>query len=61
MITENDVLGWLESLARSQGFYGRLLEAFHEADEEGVTAFINALNENGVRDIVDFTIFIEEH
>lgn len=60
MITENEVLGWMESLARSQGLYGRLLRAYHEADEEGREAFINAINEAGVKDSLDFIFFIEQ-
>lgn len=59
MITAETVIDWMKSLARSQGMYGRLLEAYYEATDEGRKCFIDGLNENGVKDMLDFVMFIE--
>lgn len=59
MITESTVIDWIKSLAHSQGMYGRLLEAYYDATPEGRQCFIDGLNENGVKDMLDFVMFIE--
>lgn len=59
MITTETVIDWMKSLARSQGLYGRILEAYYEGTDESRKRFINTLNGNGVKDMLDFVMFIE--
>lgn len=59
MITAETVIDWMKSLARSQGMYCRLLEAYYEGTDESRQRFIDTLNNNGVKDMLDFVMFIE--
>lgn len=59
MVTKDTVISWMESLACSQGFYGRMLRDFNNLAEESQDAFIDALNEAGVKDSLDFVMFVE--
>lgn len=56
-LTKELVRDWLQSLARSQGFYGRLLRDLDEGDiwED----FIAELREHGVKEPLDMVMLIE--
>lgn len=60
MITYSDIESWVASLAQSKGFYGRLLRDLQETDDETRQSFVNAVNQAGVKDSVDFVMFIEQ-
>lgn len=48
-----------ESLACSQGFYGRLLRQIDEADEEARENFWKDLEDQNFKDAVDVVMYIE--
>ena len=58
-ITQKQVRSWLVSLAQSQGFYGRLLRDFNNAEAYVRKNFMSALHENKVQDMFDFVMYIE--
>jgi hypothetical protein len=58
-VTQKQVREWMVALAKSQGFYGRLLREFNEVDAHVRRKFMNALHENKVHSILDFVTFIE--
>ncbi len=51
------VLEIIESLARSQGFYGRLLEALYMADEDEANDWLDQFGD--CADVVDVVMRIE--
>ena len=51
---KEQILEWCKTLAKSQGFYGRLLNGFEENPE-----YLDKIAENNFNDIVDFVLFIE--
>ena len=59
-VTQNQVREWIVELAKSQGFYGRLLREFDEVDAKLRRKFMKCLHENKVQSILDFVIYIEE-
>lgn len=59
-VTQKQVREWMVELAKSQGFYGRLLREFNEVDANVRRKFMNALHENKVHSILDFVMYIEE-
>ena len=59
-LTQKEVRSWLVELAKSRGFYGRLLREFNEVDAKLRRKFMNCLHENKVHSIIDFMIYIEE-
>lgn len=59
-VTQNQVREWIVELAKSQGFYGRLLREFDEVDAKIRRKFMNCLHKNKVQSILDFVIYIEE-
>lgn len=50
----NEILNAIKSLARSQGFYGRLLNEIEENDE-----ILDVLERQNFNDVVDMILFIE--
>lgn len=58
-ITQKEVRSWMASLAKSQGFYGRLLRDWDEAAPAGRRNVMKELSSLGVKDIYDFVIYIE--
>ena len=59
-ITQKEVRSWMVELAKTQGFYGRLLREFNEVDAKLRRKFMNCLHENNVHSIINFVIYIEE-
>jgi len=57
MLNKKIVRSWIENLAGSQGFYGRLLNSLDEGDHWD--AFVSELNERGVKDPVDMVMLLE--
>ena len=51
---KQEILSAIESLAHSQGFYGRLYEAIHNNEEA-----LQYLENQDFKDIVDMIIFME--
>lgn len=47
----------VESLAKSQGFYGRLIQALQDEDKED--EFYQICEKQNFNDIVDFVMWIE--
>lgn len=58
-ITQKQVREWLSYLSQSQGFYGRLLRDWDEAEPAGRRNVISELYRLQVKDIYDFVIYIE--
>ena len=58
-LTQKEVRSWMVSLAKSQGFYGRLLRDFNNAEAYVRRNFMSALHENKVQDMFDFIMYIE--
>jgi hypothetical protein len=58
-LTQKEVRRWLVSLAQSQGFYGKLLRDFNNAEAYVRRNFMSALHENKVKDMFDFVMYIE--
>lgn len=59
-VTQKQVREWMVELAKTQGFYGRLIREFNEVDAKLRRKFMNCLHENKVHSIIDFVIYIEE-
>ena len=53
------ILDTFRSLAQSQGFYGRLLEAIDELSDEERDEYLTALEEKNFSDPVDLVLFVE--
>lgn len=58
-MNREQILDAFRSLARSQGFYGRLLEQIDSVDEETRDAFLTDLENRNFRDVVDLVMWIE--
>ena len=58
-VTQKQVREWMVELAKSQGFYGRLLRYFNNAEAYVRRNFMSALHENKVQDMFDFIMYIE--
>lgn len=58
-MNREQILDTFRSLARSQGFYGRLLEQIDSVDEETRDAFLSDLESRNFRDVVDLVMWIE--
>lgn len=54
------VLEAVRGLSRSQGFYGRMLEQLENLTSEQRKEFEEALEENGVLDVIDLVMFLEQ-
>ena len=55
---KEQILKWCKTLAKSQGFYKRLLEEL-ENDSLRLNGLVEDCQVNNVKDIVDFVMFIE--
>lgn len=54
-----ELLKLIKDLAKSQGFYGRLLQQIMGLDDEAQNDFWDYLEEKNFKDGVDFILFIE--
>lgn len=55
---KEEILSAIRSLAASQGFYGRLLMAL-SSDEPDAVAYLEYLEEQNFKDVVDLVMFLE--
>lgn len=55
---KEEILSAIRSLAASQGFYGRLLIAL-SSDEPDAVAYLEYLEEQNFKDVVDLVMFLE--
>lgn len=55
----DEIMELIKSLAKSQGFYGRFLEAINEASKEQRQEFKNIVEKQNFNDAVDFILWIE--
>ena len=53
------IIATFRSLARSQGFYGRLLDAIFNLDEDERDEYFTALEEQNFAGPLDLVLFIE--
>ena len=58
-LDRNDIMSLFSSLARSQGFYGRLVRAINEANDESREEFWQNLESKKFTNEMDVIIFIE--
>lgn len=58
-LDRNDIMSLFSSLARSQGFYSRLVRAINDADEETREEFWQNLESKKFTNEMDVIIFIE--
>ena len=58
-LDRNDIMSLFSSLARNQGFYGRLVRAINDADEEAREKFWQNLESKKFTNEMDVIIFIE--
>lgn len=56
---KEEILSAIRSLAASQGFYGRLLFVL-SSDEPDAIAYLNYLEEQNFKDIIDLVMFLEQ-
>lgn len=54
-----EIRKWMEMLAHSQGFYGRMLERIDDMDPDDEDEFWQTLEANDFKDIVEFEIYME--
>ena len=55
---KKQILEWCRILAKSQGFYGRLLEEL-ENNVASLNNLVEECEKHSIKDIVDFVMFIE--
>lgn len=58
----NEIKQVIQSLARSQGFYGRLLSALNEAEENDPERFqeiVDELERQGFTEVLDVVLYFE--
>lgn len=61
-MNREEIINALRMLARSQGFYGRLLVSLQEASEEDRNEFLLTLENCNFKDDVDLVMYLEtEH
>lgn len=58
-MNKEQILAAIKDLAKSQGFYSRLLGSIEEADEETRNKFLRNLEAQKFRDVVDLVIYLE--
>lgn len=56
---KEEILSAIRSLAASQGFYGRLLSVL-TSDEPDAIAYLEYLEEQNFKDIIDLVMFLEQ-
>lgn len=54
-----EIIGVIKSLAKSQGFYGRLLASIEGLSDSDKLEFISALEKENFKDPVDVVMFFE--
>ena len=54
-----EVMLLIKNLAKSQGFYGRMLNAIKELDVDGLEEFKAFIEEKKFKDSLEFVMFIE--
>lgn len=55
----NEIRNTIETLAKSQGFYGRVLNAIDEAEPERQEEIWNTLEAQNFTDLVDLVMYFE--
>lgn len=55
----DEILRHIKELARSQGFYGRLLESIEEASKEDRENFLASLEAQNFNDVIDLILYLE--
>ena len=55
----NEIISTIETLAMSQGFYGRLLERINGLDEEQYEELMEHLERQNFGDAVDMVMYFE--
>lgn len=58
-MTFNQIIDGIEDLARSQGFYGRLLDDIFTLPEEDLERLAVEWEAQNFQDMVDFILYIE--
>ena len=58
-MTFNQIIDGIEDLARSQGFYGRLLDDIFILPEEEIEKLAEEWEAQNFQDILDFILYIE--
>lgn len=58
-MNKDEIMATLRSLAQSQGFYGRVLEAICSAGEEYKNAYLDMLESKHFKDPLDLVLFFE--
>lgn len=53
------IIDTIKNLAKSQGFYSRLLNCINNARDEEREAFLSELEEQKFKDTVDLVIYLE--
>lgn len=56
----DEILGAIKALAKSQGFYGRLLKQIEKSPEKEREAFFSVLEAENLKDAVDLCLFLEQ-
>ena len=54
----DEILGAIKALAKSQGFYGRLLKQLEESPEKDRETFFSVLEAENLKDVVDLCLFL---
>jgi hypothetical protein len=60
MLKEKDIIQAIKDLAKSQGFYGRLLASIQELDEPSYNALMRKLEDEKFVDVVDMILYFEQ-
>lgn len=58
-MNRTQIMDTLRSLSRSQGSYSRLCSRIDSLDEESRDAFLESLEKENFKDVVDLIMFIE--
>lgn len=56
-MTRQEVYGFIESMAASQGFYGRLLSRLNEVGEDLANEFLDSFTD--CKDMIDVIMLLE--
>lgn len=55
----NEIMGVLESLARSQGFYARIIDAINGLCEDDYIIVKHELEDRKFKDVIDVVMYFE--
>ena len=55
----NEIMEWVKKLAASQGYYGRLLQAINDMDNNDREALFEHLEAQNFADPIDLIMYIE--